>query len=210
VKHQFLPTLFLVLFLLTEPAYADVPIKEFSEAQCSLGEKMVACDNGFRWTGIKTDECQNYRFNPAYRQLTVETKYNRQVSSDHGEEKYCLRAGSFIELLGYHVLNSGRLLFITLIIELPLFWLFRFRGKKCALTILLMNALSVPALYFLSLALPYRNLYILLALEMGVVVFESYLLRQFNREFTLRNIFIFTIIINTVSAIFGASVNSSF
>jgi hypothetical protein len=201
----------LVLFILTKPVYADIPIKEFSDAQCSLDEKMIVCDNGFRWNGNnKTNECQNYRLNPAYRQLTVETKYDRQVSSDHGIEKYCLRNGSFIELFGYHVLNSGRLLLITIIIELPLFWLFRFRGKKCALAIILMNALSVPILYLLSLALPYRNLYILLVLETGVVIFESYLFTRFNREFTLRNIFIFTLIINAVSAIFGSSVNSLF
>lgn len=98
----------------------------------------------------------------------------------------------------------------TIIVELPIFYMFGFRSKKESKIILLANCISVPLANFI-LDILYRNIifevmtvwiYVSLV-EIGVVIFESIFLKIFLSNKSWKLVIISVFIANLISFLIG-------
>ncbi|MCR4264514.1 MAG: hypothetical protein NUV98_07435 [Candidatus Roizmanbacteria bacterium] len=195
--------LFLLLFIFfPETASADLVNPEYYTKTCSPGEVEVECSyKSTQPFGPTTyDECAKYKNDPDYRYLVEEGH------SFGGSQKYCFKAVSPVAFFLYHVKTLLPLLFITLLLEVPLFLLFVRKGRKALLAVLFANLVSVPLLYLITIFLPFSGYMLVIFLELLVVIFEALFIKRMLNEIMFKKLITYSFVANAVSAIFGSAV----
>ena len=199
---KFLLNIFLVLLLfifLPKPASADLVNPEYYIKTCSPGEMEVQCRyESTQPFGPKTyNECAKYENNPNYRFLVGEGH------SFGGSQKYCFKAALTGDFIGYYIKVLLPLLLITLLLEIPIFLVFGFRGRRALFTVLSTNLISVPLFNLATIFLPFSGLVALIIMELIVVIFEAVFIKLMLKEIAFRRILIYSFVANAVSAILG-------
>lgn len=190
----------LICFLsLTQPTYADLINPDYYIEKCNFNEIEVVCRyKGKDPFGPKTyNECAKYENNPEYRELTG------NVSSFGGSLKYCYTAKSAFEFIGFHLSKLLPLILVTLLIETLLFFAVLARSRKAVFTVILVNIYSVSLLYIATVLIPYASFLKLMVWELFVILFEIILLKAMLPSIRLRNIVLYSIFANIVSATHG-------
>ena len=190
----------LVLIFIPKPVIADVPNPNYLTARCNPGEIKVDCSYKSKEPfGPKTyNECAKYENNPNYRFL------EGTGSSFGGSQKFCFRAVSTSDFVGYHLKTLLPLVLITLLLEIPLFLMMISKSRKALLTVLFANLISVPLLYIATTFLPFTGIIVLIVMESIVVVFEAVFIKLILKEIGFRKILIYSFAANALSAVFGS------
>jgi len=200
---KFLLNIFLILLIFIsfpKPASADSVNPEYFSKTCPPGEREVQCN--YRSTqpfGPRTyNECAKYENNPNYRFLVGEGH------SFGGIEKYCFRPISTGSFIIHHLRVLLPLLLTTFALEIPIFLVFGFRGRKSLFTLLSANLISVTLFYFTTLS--FSGYTLLILMELFVILFEAIFIKLILKDVGLRKILIYSFIANAVSAIFGSAI----
>ena len=190
---------FLIFIFFLKPASADSVNPEYFSKTCPPGEKEVQCIyKSTQPFGPKTyNECARYENNPNYRFL-VEDGH-----SFGGSQKYCFKAASTGDFIGYYIKVLLPLLLITLFLEIPIFLVFGFRSRRALFTVLSTNLISVPLFNLATIFLPFSGLVALIIMELIVVIFEAVFIKLMLKEIAFRRILIYSFVANAVSAILG-------
>lgn len=198
---KFLPYIFLVLFSLicfSKPVAADIPNPNYFTAKCNSDEIEIECS----WSRASlnspiNDSCNRYKKNPNYRFL------EGTGSTLGGSQKFCFKAISPSEFIGYHTKILLPPVLITLLLELPLFLIMISRNRKALFAVITANLISVSLFYLATVFFPFTGFPILLVLELIVIIFEAIFIKYLLKELRFRRILIYSFIANTISAIFG-------
>lgn len=209
--------LFFLLLIVTAfapPAYADIPLPEYVNAKCDIGEQMIECQNSpglyaFGNPGnldrnayinsllfSSINKCQKYDNNPSYRKL---------ASDAHGVAKYCYKnSQNFSQTLLMYFFYYFLAVLITVIFELPIYLKLGHKSKDNIKQILLINAITVVALnlslrFFLPL---YGGLIKILFLELIVIFIEGLYLNTRLRI----NSLVASLLISAWANIFSATI----
>lgn len=199
-REKFLSYMFLAfLFLFFPPkaVLADIPNPGYFTAKCNPSEIEVECSYKSKEPfGPKIyNECAKYENNPNYRFL------EGTGSSFGGRQKFCFKAVSSKDFIVYHIKTLLPLLLITLTLEVPIFFIFGFKGKKALLALLFANLISVSSSYLATVFLPQG---FILVLELMIIIFEGIFIKFWLKEIKLRRILLCSFTANIVSAIFGS------
>ncbi len=188
---------FLFLFFLPKVVLADVPNPDYFTAKCNPIEIEIECSYKSKEPfGPKIyNECAKYENNPNYRFL------EGTGSSFGGRQKFCFKAVSSKDFIVYHIKTLLPLLLITLILEIPVFFIFGFKGKKALFALLFANLISVPSFYLATVFLPQG---FILVLELMIIIFEGIFIKFWFKEIKLRRILLCSFTANIVPAIFGS------
>ncbi|KKS22304.1 MAG: hypothetical protein UU80_C0009G0001, partial [candidate division WWE3 bacterium GW2011_GWA1_41_8] len=100
------------------------------------------------------------------------------------------------------------LVFLTVILELPVFFALGLRTKKQLMSVIFVNFITVPLINVTLFLIPIGGLMMLLAGAMFAVFFESGSLVAFNKTLTLPRIFGITFGANVLSAVVGGLILS--
>lgn len=196
--------LFFIFFL--KPAYSDVISPEYFNKTCFPSEMEVECSySSTQPFGDRTyDECAKYVNNPNYRYL---------VGAGHslggGINKYCFKAVSTVDFIFYHIKTLLPILLITLLLEIPIFLVFGFKGRRALLAVLSANLISLPLLYLATIFIPYSvftvSVLTVLIMELLVVIFEAVFIKMILKEFSFKKILIYSFVANALSVILGGA-----
>lgn len=193
--------LFIFIFLVgNKPVFADIPNPTYDLLRCKSNELQIECSWSSPNFQITEDECVQYRNNPQYRLLTG------TGNSFGGSSKFCYYA-SLPNIIIYHVRIVLSLFFLTLLLEIPVFFIAGFHTKESIFSVVLANAISVPVFYFVTSLLLYSVL-IVPFLELLVIIFESLFLRHRLRNIKTHKIVVTTFIANIISAFIGSLIIS--
>ena len=186
-----------------------MPNSEYFIKTCPLNKIEKECHyRSIEPFGPKTEsDCYLYENNPKCDFLVG------SGSSFGGSQKYCCISGfeEFESKNPYHPLMSFYvyilkplflMIIFTLLIELPIFFIFGFRDKKSLFSIILANLISVIAFYVVGFFLLHGIIFILLA-ELLIIIFETIFLRLILKEFKIRKIILATLVANIASATIG-------
>ena len=190
-----------LLFIAFSPSQvkADVPNPDYFTAKCNAGEIEVEC----RWSRSSIDSpikngCASYENDPSYRSLTG------IGSTFGGSKRFCFKAVSVSDSISHHVATLLPLLSITLLIELPIFFVLGVRNRKALLAVLAANLISVPLLYLATILLPLTGFTTLIVMELIVIIFEAVFIKTILKEIGIRKLLMYSFIANAVSAILGS------
>lgn len=211
MKLKALVLLFLLvvscLFLISPKIVnADVIFPEYINAKCNADEVLVTCDNGRSMYPLNksvlsqflsVNQCKQYENDPSYKFL---------ADSGKGMTEYCYKAATFTTVLPYHFKNISILVITTLVFELAVFYLFKFRSLKVILQIVLLNFITVSAVYMIMSYLPPSTILTLIGLELGVIIFEFAVLRFLISGVSTTRILLVTFIANLLSSTVGSLV----
>lgn len=197
MRRTVLILVFITIFLIPSFVHADVMLPEYMNAKCNLGEKMVTCSYYTNEPfGAKTqDGCKNYDSNPNYRYLT---------SSGHsfgGTVKYCYMGD---KIPWWHALVFNNLLsalFLTLILELPIYYLYGYRKTKKLVIISIVNIISVGLFWLYELGIGAGIIKVLFG-EVVIILGEAGLL-TYSLKGRFPRLLTISFIANTVSALLG-------
>lgn len=198
-KFLFIISLFFIIFI-SPPrlAFADLVNPNYFTAKCNFGEIEVECS--WSRTSLSSpinDGCTRYEKNPNYRFLEGEGH------TFGGSQKFCYKAVSAGYFISYHAKALLPLLLITLLLEIPIFFVVVLRGHKALFTVLFANLISVPLFYITTIFLPFRGFTILIVMELIVIVFEALFVKRMLKEIGFRKILVYSFVANAVSAILG-------
>lgn len=203
MKKLLLGISLIILFFTFSPllVFADVPNPNYFTAKCNSDEIEVRCS----WSRASlnspiNDGCVRYDKNPNYRFL------EGTGSTFGGRQKFCFKAVSVSEFISYHINALLPLLLITLLLEIPVFFILGFRNRKALSVVLSANLISIPLLYLSTIFLPFTRFIPLMIMELIVVVFEATFMRFMLKEIGFRKILIYSFIANAISAILGGVV----
>jgi len=213
-KHQF--ALFLIIafiwfFSLVPIAFADLVNYDFINSTCKPGEQWISCTNYIKSTDlVTTDNCKKLELDPHYTLLTEKS------SILGGERTYCYREMSSSEFFPQYLSRLYKfigeviapLVFLTVILELPVFFALGLRTKKQLMSVIFVNFITVPLINVTLFLIPIGGLMMLLAGAMFAVFFESGSLVAFNKTLTLPRIFGITFGANVLSAVVGGLILS--
>lgn len=207
-KNLILPLfLFISFFILINhlqaapnPTYVYNPYESLGK-ECPMGEQKVSCTNGQNLL-LSLDQCKKFSTNPRYSFLGNEVE-NRSV--------YCYKPMSVEQMVvAYSDLMSGFLtnklalmLLITLLIELPVFFIFDFRTKRHFNNILFVNFISVPLALLTLVFSSYSGLLVLLTISIFVIMFEAATLIVFNKGLDYMRIIKTSFTANVLSTLLG-------
>jgi len=197
---KYLLILFLILGLfVTSLVWADVMNPEYLTKHCPLNkvEKECSYTSETPFGPTTFTDCGSYKNNPKCQYLVG------HGSSFGGQERYCCEPGfeNAHHLYVSQIKLFGLTLFLTLLLELPVFWLFSFRKKKEILVITLANVISVSAFYIASFWL-FGFLFVLIS-ELVIIIFEIIFLAKILKGIDIKKITLATIVANLISAIIG-------
>jgi len=124
-------------------------------------------------------------------------------SSFGGQERYCCEPGfenpSFLFMS--QIKRFGLTLLLTLLLEIPVFWLFGFRKKRELLIIILANVISVSTFYIASFW--FSGFLFVLISELIIIIFEIIFLVKILKGVNIKKIILATLVANLISAIIG-------
>ena len=222
----------LLALLLINFVYADVPII-FRTGDCPSNKVEVRCDYYFiELFGRRVHiGCEEYYENPKCEHI------GGGGSTWGGESIYCCEpdfsnyASIYVfykNLLWYTFLILLSIL-LTLLLELPIFWIFGFRDKKSLFIIILANLTSLPLFYiatryiyfyfttsfgsyiaygYFSTFLWFSDLIPVLIFEIPVIIYEALFLIIFLKNVNTKKILLAVFIANIFSATIGGLILS--
>ena len=188
----------LLFFIFPKQIFADVPNPEYFTAKCNPDEVEVECS--YSQTGFGAPmkgECLKYENNPSYRFLSG------TGSTFGGSRKYCFKPISTIAIIAHHVKSFSPLFVITILFEVPVFFIFGLRTTKALFSVLLANFISVTLFYSATIVLPFGGILILLLMELGVIALESTIIKIRLKQVGWKRIVVSALIANIVSATAG-------
>jgi len=194
---------FLVCFiclLFQKPIFADIVNPEYFISKCANTEAEIECHYKSKIAfGPRTyDECIKYENNSNYRFLVS------RGSSFGGSEKYCYKPKSNVDSVIYYIKTLLPIIFITILFELPIFWIFISKSHKALRTVIFANLISVPIINLTVMNTPSVGIFFLLFLELMVIIFETWFIKLFLKEIKLNKILIYSFFANAISATAGS------
>jgi len=205
---------FISLNIFSKPVFADLWNPGYDVVKCNINEFEIKCLSSTMYTE-RINGCAKYENNSNYRHLTDSWK---------GQSKYCLKAKLNTTTLLTLIKKILPILSITLILELPIFWIFLHKERKLFLTAIYANLISIP-IFTLSHTLIFKifqknlteeelisepnNLVIkkivtIMVLEFFVFLFEAWFIKRKSNETKPIKIFICSFIANLISATIGS------
>lgn len=199
-RSLFILLISLIIFLFISPKFvsADMTNPDYFTSSCDLDEIEVECvidvGNPYpRTFSIFYNACDKYEKSPNYRFL----------DSTHGTGKYCYKSTSVVAFVKYHMKKLFPLLLITLLIELPIFLIFRFKNIKNISVVILANLISIPLFYVVTIVTPFKGLNPLIFMELVVVIFEAILIKFFLKGVSFKKVLVYSFAANFASAFIG-------
>ncbi len=181
---------------------ADIPNPEFFTKHCNRFELEVQCSYSSDSSNLN---CMFYRQNPNFRFLTadghVSVTKDGPVSS--GTEKYCFKVSSLQAWIQYEMTKVIPSIFLTILIEIPLFIVFISKKRRPIAIVTLLNIISVTALHLILASVSTTSIPLILLLEIGVIVFEIWGVLTFAKVGKPKQITLFVIGANIASAVLG-------
>lgn len=185
-----------LLIFLPSQVRADVPDPKFLSSKCEAGEQEIMCSTGQSLNPAADqlkNECEAYTNRVGY----------RQIYSDLRVQKYCYMPLSQTDRLLSYFKSASILILLTLLLEVPTYYIFGFKSKKNILQVVLINVLTVSGLFLVTTFSTYRGITPLLIMELLIVFIESVYLYMFNKKNTLEKILFASLIANSLSALLG-------
>jgi len=180
---------------------ADVMNPDYLIKKCPTNkiEKVCSFRSATPFGPETWSDCGQYRNNPLCTFLVG------HGSSFGGQSKYCCQVDfnniSFSSLFIYIIKNTFPLLLLTLLLELPIFWIFGFRNKRAVSFIILANLISVISFSVASFWL--GGFIFVVFSEVIIIIFEIAFLKLFLKEFIVKKIIFATLVANIISATVG-------
>ena len=202
---------FMFFSTLAPVALADIVNFDFINSSCRPGEQWVSCE--YDWSNpilLTGDNCKKLEMDPHYRFLS---------SDEHslgGTKAYCYKNLSSAEYYPAYFKNLNGFIskvvaptvFLTIILELPVFFAFGLRTKKLLSSVIFVNFISVPLINVTLFLLPFGGVVVFLLAELFVIFFESGTLVAFNKNVTLLRGFLLSLGANLLSASVGSMITS--
>ena len=184
-------------------AYADLINPEYLTKKCPAGkiEKKCSYSTKLPFGPVTITDCDQYENNPKCSYLVG------QGSSYGGSKRYCCDIGFQGEVIkNFNVGKFILLLFFTLLFEIPIFLIFKFRSKKSFIVVFFANLISVLAFSFANLWL--GGIIFVLFAELLIFIFEAIFISFFLSKQGIKRIIFATLLANIISAIFGTYILS--
>ncbi len=189
-----------ICFLFQKPIFADLINPDYFILKCANSEAEIECH--YKSTiafGPRTyDECIKYKNNSNYRFLVS------RGSSFGGYEKYCYKPKSSVDSVIYYIKTLLPIIFITILFELSIFWIFISKNHKFLRTVIFANLISIPIINLTVASIPSIGILFLLFLELMVIIFETWFIKLFFKEIKLSRILIYSFFANAISATVGS------
>lgn len=192
---------FLIFVFFPQLVFADVVNPNYFTAKCKPGEIEVECSWGRTTLNSPiNNRCVRYEKNPNYRFL------EGTGSTFGGRQKFCFKTVSTGNFISYHVKAVLPLILITLLLEIPIFFVLVVRDRRALFTVLSANVISVSLFYLATILLQLLLLTKftqLIIMELAVIAFEAVFIKLMLKEIRFKKILIYSFVANFISAVLG-------